>query len=593
MTLDKQPRRSMFFGLQLFMLAAIICLGIYVRIVDLDRQFTHIDDLGVAETILGQDERYDIEYVRKRIHDTTHEGFNSLPYRILRSLDASNRLEAFLPLLKNLLKLVIVPWVWTYAPLQFPLTSLLLSHDQSYKEILFWGRFPSFLSGCLALILIVFLHRKIAKEDYFLPAFTSVLFLSLTWENIIYAKHMSSYAIGVLAAIALLYALTEIIKRDHLTAKSSLLLGTALAIISHMQYQVLFYMPAFYLTWLMVTHKTTVSRLSSLRHLLLTATAHGAMILPMVLLFLLHRTDRGITWSGSFSFPILFDPGQDISFAGKLNYALEFFSGNSYKVVDFLFAFSPSAGNPLFINILLITAIVAGMYKLLASAVKTEKAIGLFFLLCLLSTVGLILSQKLTFGPTRHSLFFMPYLAVSASFGFKLFVEFFQRWGDKRKTDLVCASTIFAIVIAVFLPSLGPALKERQDLFVESEFAALIAKYKPDFIIAQAAGNLSFMEPSKDWAKQYSSGVRAFTLFGNPAKNNTGVYMLVHFSPFNRENLREIKNDFNLGADFDNPGAYTTVYEREENTGACVDVCVEKKTGENGISVQIFTKNHH
>ena len=85
------------------------------------------------------------------------------------------------------------------------------------------------------------------------------------------------------------------------------------------------------------------------------------------------------------------------------------------------------------------------------------------------------------------------------------------------------------------------------------------------------------MEPSKDWAKQYSSGVRAFTLFENPAKNNTGVYMLVHFSPFNRENLREIKNDFNLGADFDNPGAYTTVYEREENTGACVDVCVEKR----------------
>ena len=110
----------MFFGLQLFMLAAIICLGIYVRIVDLDRQFTHIDDLGVAETILGQDERYDIEYVRKRIHDTTHEGFNSLPYRILRSLDANNRLEAFLPLLKNLLKLVIVPWVWTYAPLNSP-----------------------------------------------------------------------------------------------------------------------------------------------------------------------------------------------------------------------------------------------------------------------------------------------------------------------------------------------------------------------------------------------------------------------------------------------------------------------------------------
>lgn len=593
MTLDKQSRRFMFFEPRLFMLIAIICLGIYVRIVDLDRQFTHIDDLGVAETILEQDERYDIEYVRKRIHDTTHEGFNSLPYKILRNLDVNNQLEAFLPLLRKLLKLVIVPWVWTYAPFQFLLTSLLLSHDQSYKEILFWGRFPSFLSGCFALILVVFLHRKITKDDYFLAAFTSVLFLSLTWENIIYAKHMSSYAIGVFAAITLLYILMEIIKKDHLTAKSSLIFGTALAIISHMQYQVLFYLPAFYLTWLIATHKMTVNRLSNLRHLLLTATTHGAMIVPLVLLFLLHRTDRGIAWSGFFSFPILFDPGQDISFAGKLNYALEFFLGNSYKIVDFLFALSPSAGNPLFINILLITAIVAGMYKLLASAVRTEKAIGLFFLLSFLSTVGLILSQKLTFGPTRHSLIFLPYLTVSASFGLKLFVELFQKWWDRRKTDLVCASVIFAIVVTEFFANLGPTLKERQDLFVESEFAALMAKYKPDFIITKAPGNLGFMEPSKTWVKQYSPGMRAFTLLENPAKNNTGVYMLVGFNSFTRKDLLEIKNDFNLGADFDKPSAYTTVYQREENTGAYVDVCVEKKTGENGISVQIFTKNRH
>ena len=188
----------------------------------------------------------------------------------------------------------------------------------------------------------------------------------------------------------------------------------------------------------MVTHKTTVSRLSSLRHLLLTAAAHGAMILPMVLLFLLHRTDRGITWSGSFSFSNSLRPRPGYFFCRKVELCVRVFSGNSYKVVDFLFAFSPSAGNPLFINILLITAIVAGMYKLLASAVKTEKAFGLFFLLCLLSTVGLILSQKLTFGPTRHSLFFMPYLAVSASFGFKLFVEFSKGGGQEKNRPRLC-----------------------------------------------------------------------------------------------------------------------------------------------------------
>ena len=583
----------MSFDLRQFILASIVCLGVYVRIVDLDRQFTHIDDLGVAVSIHIQDEIYNLEYVRKRIHDTSHEGFNSIPYKFLRKLDVDGQLEVSLPYLRKLLKIVIVPLVWTYAPLQFPLTALLISDDQDYKEILLWGRFPSFLSACLALVLIALLHRKIARDDYFVPAFTSVLLLSLTWENIIYAKHMSSYAIGVLAAVALLYALVTIIERDHLTTKSALVLGTALAMISHMQYQVLFYVPAFYLTCLIATHKKTAKRLSDLKHLLIMATTHGILTLPMVLLFLLHRTDRGITWKGAFSFPILFDPAQNISFAEKLTYALGFFSANFYKIVDFLFAFSPSGGNPPFANMLVITVMVAGIYKLISSAVKMEKAMGLFFLLSILFTVGLVLLQKLTFGPTRHSLFFFPFLVVSAGFGFEFFVELVQKFVDKKKAELICISALFAAVISGFLPSLSLALKERQDLFVESEFAALIARYKPAFIIAAAAGNLDFMDPTKAWAKQYPPGIRSFTLYRNPTKGDDGVYMLVDFQPFKQEHLLRIKGDFNLGTDFDNPRAYALVYGREENTGACMDVCVQGRTGDNGISVQIFAKNRH
>ncbi len=572
--------------LKISILTLIVCLGIYARYIDLGSQFTHIDDIGIAVSILDQDELYDINYVRNRISDPTHDAFNGLPYQILRKFDANNWLEPSLPLFKQLFKAIIIPWTWTYAPFQFLLTSSLISHDQSYKEILFWGRFPSFLFGSFGLILIVLVHRALNKEDYFFTAFPSLLLLSLTWGNIFYAKHMSSYSIGVFSAIALLFTLMKVIGKDNPTTKFSIMLGIVLAIISHMQYQVLFFMPAFYLSWLMTSSRITNIRLSSLKPLLITAFTHALLIVPMAALFLLHRTDRGVAWSDLVPFPILFDPSQQVTLPDKLVYFAHFFSSGFYKITEFVFALSP-AGYSFVVNIALVIAMAAGLHRLFISPSKTEKAIGQFFLLSIFSIIGLVVLQKLTFGPTRHSLIFLPYMVICVSFGLKTFVELLSRRINIRKVEVVSISAIAAVVIIVFFTHFEPGLKERKNLFVESEFNDLIKNYKPAFVIDQSAGNLRLMEPLKNWPKQYSPGIREFTLFKNPAPQNTSVYMLVGFGP---PDLTKIKDHFKFGADFDNVSTADTLYKRVETAGVCVGVCVKARTSEHGIFILVFSK---
>lgn len=597
MSQAKQPNSRAVTRLQLSILMILVGAGIYVRYIDLDSQFTHVDDIGVARSILEQSELYDIKYIRGRIYDSSHSAFNSFPYQILRKLDTENWLEPSLPLFKQFLKAIIIPAVWTYAPFQFPITSLLISHDQSYKEVLFWGRFPSFLFGSFALIAILLVHKKLHKENYYLTAFFSLLFLSFSWENIIYAKHMSSYSIGVFAAIALLFALIEVVEKDNPTIKFSVILGITLATISHMQYQVLLFMPAFYLAWRTTSNaiidngRITYNRLSNLEPLFITALTHVLLTVPMIVLFLLHRTDRGISWSGFFSFPILFDLSQQSTFVEKITYFLHFFSSNFYKIIELLFALSPAGGNNFFVNVVLITAMAAGLYRLVTSSSKAEKTIGRFFFLSILSILVFIVLQKLTFGPTRHSLIFLPYMAVCISFGLKTFVEFLSQRMPTSRAEMLTTSVIATGVILAFIIHLGPALKERKDLFVESEFKDLITNYGPDFVVDQSARNLMFMEPVKDWPRQYSPGMRQFTLFKNPTQKSTGVYMLVSIYPITQQDLTRMKNDFQFTVDFDSLNAAETIYKREENTGACIDVCVERRTGENGVFILILSKS--
>lgn len=104
-------------------LAFVFLAGILVRLLPLDSHFGHVDDLGVAKTVL----KYQQDYK------------SFAPARILKN-----------PVLSLLYQWSGVAREWTYAPAQFVLTYYLIHSGQTYREIVFWGRLPSCYSDASA-----------------------------------------------------------------------------------------------------------------------------------------------------------------------------------------------------------------------------------------------------------------------------------------------------------------------------------------------------------------------------------------------------------------------------------------------------------
>jgi len=98
-------------------IAILIAVGIYSRFKELAWHFTSIDDIGVARTFL------------------------EFPHDIF-----------------------VIPKRWTYAPLQFFFSRFLISPDQSYRELLFWGRLIPCLSGIATVLIVIVFYRRYEKQ---------------------------------------------------------------------------------------------------------------------------------------------------------------------------------------------------------------------------------------------------------------------------------------------------------------------------------------------------------------------------------------------------------------------------------------------
>ena len=203
--IKEQNKKHFLLTIKWVILVFIIYLGFYIRFVDLGTHFSDCDDNGVAYTILDTKTPKDISEVRAIL--TEKASYPRL--QILIKLDQLGLLEPLLSIEKHLkiAQFFIIPLRWTYAPLQYIFTPIFISREQSYRETLFWGRFPSFVFSILSLILLIPLYRLFRKSDYFQYLILSLVLFTFSWEHIIYSKHMASYSIGVLSAILILYLL--------------------------------------------------------------------------------------------------------------------------------------------------------------------------------------------------------------------------------------------------------------------------------------------------------------------------------------------------------------------------------------------------
>ncbi|MCM8775322.1 MAG: hypothetical protein NC930_03075, partial [Candidatus Omnitrophica bacterium] len=154
---------------KIIFIGLLILAGILVRLIDLGEHFTHVDDIGVAKSILNAKAPYSIPMKEEGMDDAkifmADAGIKgSLPFwdqvvsislNLLEKVMGAQLYKAFASQAR---KLFAVSRAWTYAPLQFFITYFLIETDQSYREKIFWGRFPSFLFGVGGLFLIVWFY---------------------------------------------------------------------------------------------------------------------------------------------------------------------------------------------------------------------------------------------------------------------------------------------------------------------------------------------------------------------------------------------------------------------------------------------------
>lgn len=564
------------------MLMAILILSIFVRFSDLENQMTHIDDIGVAWAMIVQvDETYNIDYVRDKINNISDRAHNTPHYKFLRELDRQRKLDLSLPYLKNAIKFFIVPQSFTYAPFQFLITSLLISSNQDYKSLLFWGRFPSFIFSIFALILAILAINKIMPKNIFLASVSGLLFLGFSWENIIYARHMSSYSMGIFAAIALFYLLIEILNNINMKISHGILIGLILAIIINMQYQILYFIPAFFIIWLFKIFKTERINFFSIKPIIGAIISFIIFILPSWFAFISPKAYlNGQAFIGS-SYNFHIPSGENLY--EMLKYSFNFFIENGFKITQFITTYVPK-DSP-YINILTIIfllLVLFGILRMFFSKNNLHKYIGLFFIVSAATITGLIFMEKISFSPTRHSLIFLPYLVFSAAYGVSEFYDFFQK-RIRFNFELTGALILAGLIIIPFFYDYDKVIGAREDYFNESAISDLAVKYQLHYIIASDM-NLFFMDNFKNW-RGYHSGVRKYNIFENPSENNSNNIMLISQLDLDDELCGKMLKEAGLKSDCSN---LNILYESDFGDGSTLDILKEAHIIYNKLSIKII-----
>ena len=128
----------------LLLFILIFLIGFFSRIDSLKNHFTHIDDIGVAKVIIDSKKNPII----KNIFDKNHENYNNKYKIIIReNFNEDNKILKFL---RNIFPFVSVSFYYSYSPIQFIFTNILLEFADTYEEIKVFGRIPSLIISILS-----------------------------------------------------------------------------------------------------------------------------------------------------------------------------------------------------------------------------------------------------------------------------------------------------------------------------------------------------------------------------------------------------------------------------------------------------------
>ncbi len=550
----------------LLVFGILISLGIFARALDLGTHFSHVDDLGVARTL--------VEAKQKPAPAETGLGEK-----------ASWWLD----------QLTCVPNHWTYAPLQYFITYWLVHPSQTYRQALFWGRLPSFLFSILGFFAVFVLYKKYDRLKS--PAFLWFLFLiALSWENILYAKQMESYAIGVTAAIFLLILLIQRLRSQDFSLAALAKTGMGAGILCTTQYQILFFMPAFWAV-LFCDHWAKERKESRPRLVLKMFAAFGIFFFFFTVLYLkfLKRQNAtaGVTWNAGPNHEFLFSPGPHTGLLAKGAALVVFLAKNFFTVFSNTLAFLKES-HPLSgpISFFLLLLLILGIVKLAFSKRRLHRSLLLFFALSALTWAMLVAGQKIAFSPTRHSLILLPFFAFLIGEG----------WGRPkalafiRRGHLACLG-LFSLLFLAGLPGI---LQERKDPFDENRLAELFTRHQVGSVItADYTQQVSLMRKIYENFNYYESETMWAPFKVRSVPPHQTLAFLNHRVPFDENLFKTMQTKINLYHLINNRpqfvirgslNDYKIIYKEEKKSDTEIDFSNRTQNGSNNFHLTILQK---
>jgi hypothetical protein len=445
-----------------FLFGLVLGVGIFARFFQLDQYFTHTDDLGILENIFDGQTRHDLFFL---------------------------------------------PRVLTNAPFQYLFTYFLVSPALDYRELLFWGRLPSCVAGCLALVALVFCYAKEDRKSL-AKGFFAVVLVACSWENIAFAKQAHSYAIGILASAILLVSLMRRGPASFFSMKDACVTALALALASSMQYQVLLFVPAFYLALWVGQEKAPGKRSVLSRNLFLSAVFFLCLILPLWYFFLKTQYfdfSRKIEWAFGPAREYILDWNAPRNLWEQAVYAVRFFFGNLFVVFESKIAFLPETAPYFhFFTYALFGFFLLGTGTLLTSPGRRARSLGVFLGGTLLTWWGMAAFRQFPFGPSRHTLILLPLFAVATAEGAWVFLRFVTAPVQKKIPHLSPGRMLIGlggIVLIFFAVHFREFLTERKNPVNENEIVQVLQAFDPDEIFYDIRG--FHLEYIRDFREAY------------------------------------------------------------------------------------------
>jgi len=544
--------------------AAAVCLlglGAYARFHDLAWQFTHIDDLGPAKTLL----------------DAKFAGAS--PW-------------------------FSVPFSWTYAPFQFLFTALFLQPAQTYREILFWGRLPSCAAGIAGLGVFAWLLRRLYQGDWNKIIFPLAL-MTLSLESVIYARQINNYSLGVLAFTLMTARVLFSPDKAPSTRIQAAASGVLIALLGSMQYQILFFAPAFFAVCFLrdLRKDSSPGRIAVL-------WAPGVLLFallafPLFHFFLQGRAGAGMTgWNAG--------PEGQYALSGaspfeNLAASFVFFLKNTPDVFTSLTGFGAET-NPavrILSGVLVPLLTAAGISLAVFSKKKGQGSLALWTSLCFLTYAALVILGKLTFSPTRHVLILLPLAALGAGEGLNGLTAFLQ----KRISSVALLPWMISLAMSlIFILHLPAFYQERQDVFQEDEIAGVLRDYHVDVLLhIDHTLQPVMMKSITDYFGEREKGWEIHGVLSNGSGSDETLAWISHRDHLNPQMLAGMQKMVNIFASTTNaqriregqkplpmlthgPETYRVVYKKEIFSDTEIEYSRKTRNGTNQLFFYVLKR---